>query len=203
MEKPVKYNGYKGKRYWEGGSDITTKQTYDLQGNILYSTQPSSSAYSGVGWTGRTETWTASDLPVPSGSTIEKVLLYVSYNWDTTPGGVPSWTATFNSNSLTNGTLYTDKSNFGSYADYMYGLYVFDVTDQFNPAGNSLVMTPGTGNSNALYPSTLVVVYKNPAETRKQIFINEECDELAYNPTGYGTTLEEATAYAPFHWHGY
>ena len=111
---------------------------------------------------------------------------------------MPSWTAVFNSNSLTNGTLYTDKSNFGTYADYTYGLYVFDVTDQFNPAGNSLVMTPGTGNSNALYPSTLVVVYKNPAETRKQIFINEECDELAYNPTGYGTTLEEATAYAPF-----
>ena len=48
VEKPVKYNGYKGKRYWEGGSDITTKQTYDLQGNLLYSTQPSSSAYAGV-----------------------------------------------------------------------------------------------------------------------------------------------------------
>ena len=198
VEKPVKYNGYKGKRYWEGGSDITTKQTYDLQGNLLYSTQPSSSAYAGVNWTGRTETWTASDLPIPSGSTIEKVLLYVSYNWDITPGGLPSWTAIFNSNSLTNGTLYTDKSNFGTYANHTYGLYVFDVTDQFNPTGNSLVMTPGTGNSNALYPSTLVVVYKNPAETRKQIFINEECDELAYNPTGYGTTLEEATAYAPF-----
>jgi PKD repeat protein len=195
--KPVKYNGYKGKRYWEGGSDITTKETYDLQGNLLYSAQPSS-AYNGVGWTGRTETWTAADLPIPSGSTVEKALLYVSYNWDTTPGGVPKWTASFNGNKLANGTLYTDKSNFGTYANYTYGLYVFDVTDRFNTAGNSLVMTPDSGNSNALYPSTLVVVYRNSNETRKQIFINDECDELAYSLTGYGTTLEEATAYAPF-----
>ncbi|WP_155396543.1 PKD domain-containing protein [Methanosarcina barkeri] len=197
VDKPVKYNGYKGKRYWEGGSDITTKETYDLQGNLLYSTQPSS-AYKGVKWTGRTETWTASDLLIPSGSTVEKALLYVPYNWDTNPGGVPKWTATFNGNTLANGTLYTDKSNFGSYANYTYGLYVFDVTDQFDTAGNSLIMAPDSENSNALYPSTLVVVYRNSNETRKQIFINDECDELAYSPTSYGTTLEEATAYAPF-----
>ncbi len=197
VDKPVKYNGYKGKRYWEGGSDITTKEAYDLQGNLLYSTQPSS-AYKGVGWTDRTETWTASDFSIPNGSTVEKVLLYVSYNWDTTPGGVPKWTATFNGNTLTNGTLYTDKSNFGTYANYTYGLYVFDVTDQFNTAGNSLILTSASGNSNALYPSTLVVVYRDPNETMKQIFINDECDELAYSPTSYGTTLEEATAYAPF-----
>ncbi|AKB51197.1 cell surface protein [Methanosarcina barkeri str. Wiesmoor] len=197
VDKSVKYNGYKGKRYWEGGSDITTKETYDLQGNLLYSTQ-SSSAYKGVKWANRTETWTASDLLIPSGSTVEKAVLYMSYNWDTTSGGVPKWTATFNGNTLANGTLYTDKSNFGSYANYTYGLYVFDVTDQFNTAGNNLTMTPDSENSNALYPSTLVVVYRDSNETRKQIFINEECDELAYSPTSYGTTLEEATAYAPF-----
>jgi PKD repeat protein len=194
--KTVKYNGYKGKRYWEGGSDITTKETYDLHGNLLFSTQPAS-AYSAVGWTGRTETWTSSDLPIPSGATIEKALLYVSYNWDTTSGGVPAWTATFNGNSLTNGTLYTDRSNFGPYADQMYGLYTFDVTDQFNPSGNNLILTPGSDNKNALYPSTLVVIYRNPAESRKQIFINSECDELGYSELSYGTTSEEATAYAP------
>uniref|UniRef100_UPI000A941892 CARDB domain-containing protein n=1 Tax=Methanosarcina barkeri TaxID=2208 RepID=UPI000A941892 len=37
--KPLRYNGYKGKGiYWEGESNITTKHTYDLQGNLLYST---------------------------------------------------------------------------------------------------------------------------------------------------------------------
>ncbi|AAM07055.1 PKD domain-containing protein [Methanosarcina acetivorans] len=203
--KPLRYNGYKGKGiYWEGGSNITTMHTFDLQGNLLYSTQPDS-AYQPVGWESRTETWTASDLPVPDGSTIEKAFLYVAYNWDQTPGGYPWLNINFNGNALDNGnistgngTIYRDWSNFGAYADYEYGLCVYDVTDKFSSAGNSLVMTPVGENKNALYPSTLVVVYGNDNETRKQIFINEECDELAYSLTGYGTTPEEATAYAPF-----
>jgi PKD repeat protein len=195
--KSVKYNGYKGKRYWEGGSDVTTRQTFDLKGDLIYFTQPLS-AYKSLGWTGRTETWNENDLPVPDGSTVEKALLYVPYNWDTTPGGVPNWTATFNDIPLTDGTLYTDKSNFGGYANNIYGLYVFDVTAQFKTGSNSLIMKSGTGNSNALYPSTLVVIYSDPSETRKQIFINEECDELGYSELILGTTLEEATAYVPF-----
>ncbi|AAM05160.1 DUF3344 domain-containing protein [Methanosarcina acetivorans] len=203
--KPLRYNGYKGKGiYWEGGSNITTMHTFDLQGNLLYSTQPDS-AYQPVGWESRTETWTASDLPVPDDSTIEKVLLYVAYNWDQTPGGYPWLNIDFNGYILDNGnistgngTLYRDWSNFGAYADYEYGLCVYDVTDKFSSAGNSLVMTPVGENKNALYPSTLVVVYGNDNETRKQIFINEECDELGLSASSYGTTPEEATAYAPF-----
>nr|WP_048065210.1 DUF3344 domain-containing protein [Methanosarcina acetivorans] len=203
--KPLRYNGYKGKGiYWEGGSNITTMHTFDLQGNLLYSTQPDS-AYQAVGWESRTETWTASDLPVPDGSTIEKAFLYVAYNWDQTPGGYPWLNINFNGNTLDNGnistgngTLYRDWSNFGSYADYEYGLCVYDVTDKFSSAGNSLVMTPVGENKNALYPSTLVVIYGNENETRKQIFINEECDELGLSASSYGTTPEEATAYAPF-----
>ncbi|AKB29120.1 cell surface protein [Methanosarcina siciliae T4/M] len=210
--KPLRYNGYKGKGiYWEGGSNITTKHTFDLQGNLLYSTQPDS-AYKSVGaWgSGRTETWTASDLPVPSGSTIEKVFLYFAYNWDQTAGGYPWLNLSFNGNiiengnlSTGNGNLYRDWSNFGAYADYEYGLCVYDVTDRFSSSGNSFVTTPYDGDNTlygkvALYPSTLVVVYRNANETRKQIFINEECDELGLSASSYGTTSEEATAYAPF-----
>ena len=198
--KSVKYNGYKGKGlYWEGGSNITTKQTYDLRGDLIYSTQ-SDSAYKSVGWSTRTETWSSSDLPLPKGATLEKVLLYISYNWDTTPGGVPDVVATFNGKGIDPGTPYTDKSNFGGYGDYKYGLYPgIDVTELFNTAGNNtLTLTPNSKNSNAIYPSTLVVLYKDSSATRKQIFINEECDELAVSESSYGTTAEEATAYAPF-----
>jgi len=205
--KPLRYNGYKGKGiYWEGESNITTKHTYDLQGNLLYSTQPDTS-YKAVGWTGRTETWTADELPIPSGSTIEKAFLYFAYNWDQTPGGYPWLNLNFNGNTIENGnlstgngTLYRDWSNFGGYADYEYGLCVYDVTDKFNEAGNSLVTNPygSSYNKVALYPSTLVVVYRDSNETRKQIFINEECDELGVSESSYGTTPEEATAYAPF-----
>lgn len=198
--KPVKYNGYKGKGiYWEGGSNITTQKTYDLNGNVIYYTQPSS-AYKGVGWTTRTETWTAANLPIPSTATIENVWLYFSYNWDQTSGGLPNLVTTFNGNTITLGTPYMDYSNFGTYSDYEYGLYpAVDVTSLFvRDADNTLLTTPGTGNANALYPSTLVVVYSDPSETRKQIFINEECDELGVSDSSYGTTLAEATAYAPF-----
>jgi PKD repeat protein len=165
----------------------------------VYSSQ-SASAYKPVGWTTRTETWAASDFSaIPSGAAIEKVWLYVSYNWDTTPGGVPNITTTFNNNPISLGIPYTDQSNFGSFASYKYGLYpAIDVTSLYNASGNTLGMTPNAGNSNALYPSTLVVIYSDAGSTRKQIFMNEEVDNLATSQSSYGTTLEEATAYAPF-----
>ena len=198
-DKPLKFNGYKGKRYWEGKSDITTKCTFDLNGDIVYYTQPES-AYRGVGWTSRTETWTATNLPVPAGATIEKAFLFISYNWDSTPGGVPIIEATFNSNPITLSTPYTDQPNFGFYGSYKYGLYpAVDVTRLYNPnMDNILTITAGTGNSNAIYPSTLVVIFSDSSKTRKQVFINEECDTLAYSESSYGTTMTEATAYAPF-----
>ncbi|MDK2975079.1 MAG: hypothetical protein PWP08_1450, partial [Methanofollis sp.] len=198
--KSVKYNGYKGKGiYWEGGSNITTQHTYDLRGDVVSFTQPDS-AYKAVGWTDRTETWTTGDLPIPAGATVEKAWLFFSYNWDQTAAGVPNLTATFNGNTIALGTPYMDMSNFGAYADYEYGLYpAVDVTSHFVRDGdNTLVTTPNDGNRNALYPSTLAVVYSDSSATRKQIFINEECDELGYSANSYGTTMEEATAYAPF-----
>ena len=206
VSKAVRYNGYKGKGiYWAGadnGGNITTRQTLDLNGDIVYYTQPDS-AYRGVGWTTRTETWTAADLPIPEGATVEKALLFFSYNWDQTPGGFPNLETTFNGNTIDLGTPYRDWSNFGAYADYEYGLYpAYDVTGIFNMNGdNTLLTNPGNGGADnrlALYPSTLVVIYSDPAETRKQIFINEEFDYLGVSQSSYGTTMEEATAYVPF-----
>jgi len=200
--KPLKYNGYKGKRYWDGGSDITTKHVFDLRGDIVYYTQPST-FYKGVGWTDRTETWTAANLPIPDGATVEKVLLFFSYNWDQTDGGYPNLITTFNGNTINLGTPYRDWSNFGAYADYEYGLYpAVDVTSLFVKNGeNTLITNPGNGgadNKVALYPSTLAVIFSDPTMTRKVIYINEECDELGVSLSSYATTMEEATAYAVF-----
>ena len=202
----VRYNGYKGKRYWTDASDIDTVRTYEGNGNMSYFTQPSTS-YKSTKWTTRTETWTTGDLYVPASATIIDARLYISYNWDNTttanPDAPPAFTATFNTNPLSLGTPYTDKSNFGDYGDKEYGLFSINVTNYYNRnSDNNLVMTADpSGYTQALYPSTLVVIYSDLNETYKQIFVNEECDELAVADTTthkYGTTEEEATAYAPF-----
>ena len=197
--KPIYYNGYKGKLYEYNGNNTTTQHIYDLHGGIVYYTQPDS-AYQGVGWTSRTESWTSDNLPIPANASVVQALLYVDYNWDTTPGGQPSWTTTFNGVSIpiTPGNPYIDQSNFGAYANYKYGLYMYDITSLFSRSGNTLTMTPQTSNSQALYPSTIVVIYSDPSATRKQIFINEECDELLLSQSTYGTNLTEATAFVPF-----
>ena len=58
-----------------------------------------------------------------------------------------------------------------------------------------------TGYTQALYPSTLVVVYEDGDEAVRYIMINEGCDELAvtgFPNYNYNVTAEEATTYETF-----
>ncbi|HRU80427.1 MAG TPA: DUF3344 domain-containing protein [Methanolinea sp.] len=198
----VAYNGYKGKRFWAGASDVTTKKTFDLHGNLLYSPGDSTYRSGGVGasaWNDYTVTWTAADLPVPSGATIREARLYVPYTWDNTNEVPDRFSATFNGHLLPDDTLYTDKSNFGGYANHVYGLLAYDVTPYFTTGGNSVVIHKDAETSNlAMYGLTLAVVYEKADEPRRQIFMNEEFDLLGADENNYATTPEEATAYVPF-----
>jgi len=200
--KTVKYNGYKGKRYWTGASDVTTKKTFDLRGGILYSAGDStyhSGGVSGGGWSSYTVTWTAGDLPLPAGATVREARLYVPYTWDDT-GQIPDhFHLSFNGVALTPQNHYEDRSNFGGYPNHDYGLLTYDVTALFNPAGNTASLAKDDVNTNvAMYGLTLAVVYEDASATRKQIFLNEEFDILGADATNYATTPEEATAYVPF-----
>jgi len=192
----VVYNGYKGKRFWSGASDIETKHTYSGNINMVYYNQTPAS-YASTSWTTRSEVWTTTNLPVPGD--VVAAWLYISYNWDNS-GGTPDFTAKFNDEDLNLGTPYTDKSNIGTYGSKLYGLFAVNVTDYYNKnIDNYLNMTRGDDNQ-ALYPSTLVVIYSS-GSTNREIIINEECDELAVADTTthkYGTTEDEATAYAAF-----
>ncbi|WP_255333029.1 DUF3344 domain-containing protein, partial [Methanocalculus taiwanensis] len=193
------YNGYMGK-WMYGGDNSTTVLLFEGYGNITYYTQPEG-AYKGIGWTERTEIWSPTDLPIPAGAGIKEARLYISYTWDSTPGGVPNISVSFNNQQITLADPYTDQSNMGNYGEMKYGLFSVNVTEQFNDLDeNILVMTANNGNSQALYPSTLAVIYTDNAETKKQIFINEECDLIGYSATAatYQTTQVEATTYAPF-----
>ena len=80
--RSVLYNGYKGKIYWEGGSNVTTVRTYDLRGDIVHSfgnSQYMSGSFGSEGWTNYTVTWTGDDLPLPAGATVRDAWLYVPY----------------------------------------------------------------------------------------------------------------------------
>jgi hypothetical protein len=192
-ETSVYYNGYKGKRY-TNGSDLNTQTTFEGRLGILYST--GNAMYQSAGWTNYSVNWTSSHLSIPKGSIIKYARLYQAYTWDQTPGGTPIWTLSFNGTNLTPINSYSDRKSYGTY-DYPSGLMVYDVTNLFNTAGNNLVITPGTGNNNALYGSYLLLIYQNSSETYKKILINDQCD-LLYSGTTRHVTNEEATTYGNF-----
>ena len=200
-DKVVTYNGYKGKRYWTGG-DITTRKTFELKGGLVYSFGDSvyrSGSFGGSGWTTNTMTWSSDDLPVPANATVKQVVLYAPYTWDNT-NEIESISLTFNGDAKTRGNWYNDKSNFGSYAEYVYGLVTYDVTSSYKKnAQNTATFSRGSSDAKlSMYGCTLAVVYEDTGSYRKQIFINEGFDLLGADESGYATTPEEATAYVPF-----
>lgn len=186
----VYYNGYKGKR-WTDGNDInTTAGPYEGQINMTCS--PGNSAYNSAGWTAKTWSWTTSDLLIPDGATIVDARLYQGYTW----GDNPLWTMTFNGTTVTPVATYTDRKGYGDY-NVPQGLVVYDVTDEFDPAGNSMTITPEPGNNAAIYGAYLIVVYEHADEKERKIWINDEMDSL-YAGTERSVSNEEATAYANF-----
>jgi PKD repeat protein len=200
-DKVVTYNGYKGKRYWDG-MDITTRKTFDLKGGLVQSFGNSvyrSGSFGGSGWTTNTMTWSPDDLPLPENATVKQAVLYAPYTWDNT-NEIETLSLSFNDASATRGGWYHDKSNFGVYADYVYGLVTYDVTSLFKKnAENTATFSRGSSEAKfSMYGCTLAVVYEDNESSRKQIFFNEGFDLLGADETGYATTPDEATAYVPF-----
>jgi len=192
LDLTVYNNGYKGKR-WTDGSDLTTQATFDGHYDVVYSA--GNTAYAGAGWTEPTFSWTTGDLPIPAGATVVDARLYQGYTYNKM-GLDPAFTMTFNGATVTPEATYQDIKGFGSYS-YPYGMYVYDVTSEFDPDGNSMTITPETGNNYGIYGAYLVVVYEDPSAGRKAIWINEEFDML-YSRPSYSVNDAEATAYALF-----
>lgn len=205
---PVSFNGYKGKALYGGpGGNVTTHYTYDLRGGLVHSFGDSyyrSGSFSG-GWTTYDVTWNGTQPLVPANATIRAVRLYLPYTWDF-PNEIRGYdmpnnvTVTFNGNAITYQDWYWDRGNFGEWGSYTYGLLSYDVTSLYQKnATNTLhFVRGGEMDKLSLYGMTLAVVYDNPAETRKQIFLNEEFDLLGADPTNYRTTEAETLAYVPF-----
>jgi len=208
----VKYNGYKGKRYWSGGNDVITRQTYDLHGGLEYSRGDSvyrSGSFGDGGWLSYTVNWKDTEPTIPSGATIKAAYLYVPYTWDNENIAPDHTFIDFNGQRVSRTSWYTDRSNFGVYSDYAYGLLKYDVTSLYkkNEANNAVFTRENPDYPDpakaavytkiSMYEFFLVVVYEDSDSTRKQIFINDNFDLLGASAE-YGTTSKEATAYVPF-----
>ena len=198
LDTTVVNNGYKGKRY-TGGEDINTWDTFELNGNLIYSLGDSYylSSYSYPDWTEYNAGWDAIELPIPGTATIETARLFVPYTWDKT-GGIDTYVAmSFNDNLQTLDVHYSDEKGWGT--SYPYGMLVYDVTADFDTSGNIANLTnscPG-GDNVSMRGMLLVVVYADDSEPERTIIMNEEFD-LLYGGAAQCTTPEEATAYAPF-----
>jgi len=196
-------NGYKGKRY-TGGEDITTWKTFELHGNLVYSVGDSYylSSYSYPDWAMYTVNWTAGDLPVPTGATVEEARLYVPYCFDYQSDMPDNLSLKFNENAQMLEKHYTDRKSHGSW-DYPYGMLAYNVTDDFDTSGNIANLTnlnPKCGEQKtvSIRGMLLVVVYADECELpQRKLFVNEGFD-LLYGGASKCTTPEEATAYAPF-----
>ena len=205
---PVTFNGYKSKAlYSDNGGNVTTKYTYDLHGGIVHSFGDSyyrSGSFSG-GWTDYDVTWNSTQPLVPANATVREVRLYLPYTWDypnetrgyDMPGNV---TVTFNGNTITRQDWYWDRGNFGEWGLYTYGLMTYDVTSLYQKNTTNVLHFTRSGvmDKLSLYGMTLLVVYDDPAASRKQIFVNEEFDLLGADYANYKTTEAEAVAYVPF-----
>jgi hypothetical protein len=189
-------HGLKGKTY-TGGENITTKMTYDLNGNLVYSVGDSEYMSGYNFWTHYTANWTAAQLPIPGTATVVEARLYAIYTWDKANVMPDNVSMSFNGvNQEPEEKHYWDKKGFGGY-NLPYGMLAYDVTSDFDPSGNSadLTKTPSTTQV-SMRGMLLVVVYEDAGEPQRLIFVNEEFDNL-YGKASYCTTPDEATAWAP------
>lgn len=195
VEKTIKNNGYKGKRFTDG-EDIATRDVFTLHGGLLYSSGNSVYKSGSGGWTDYSSSWVGSDLPLPGEASVREARLYIPYTYDKSdilPGGV---TFTFNGANVPYSAHYQDRKDWGS-SNYPYGLLVYNVTSGFLTTGNTATLTKPSGDQVSFRGMILVVIYEDPTAPERILFLNEEMD-LLYGGSSYSTTPEEATAHAPF-----
>ena len=197
LDTTVVNNGYKGKTY-TGGENITTRKTFDLNGDLVYSAGDSYylSAYYNKHWTEYSVNWTASDLPVPAAATVVDARLYIPYTYDKANVMPDNVSLDFNGITQPRDVHYFDAKMYAT--SYPYGTLAYNVTDAFNADGNiaNLTNSHSGGGNVSMRGMMLVMTYEDASEPRRQIFVNEGFD-LLYGGSGQCTTPDEATAWAP------
>ena len=184
----ILYNGYLGKDYAYPNANPQLRE-FTFNGNVQVLTQ-AVETYMGGSATSRTDVFS---VDIGEGESVEKALLYVSYNWDkAATGDFNAWTTTFNGQEISPLSSYRDQINLGgASASYGYGLVVYDVTNKVVNDDNTFVLERETGNA-AVYPSSLIVMINKPSGSSKTVYIMEEADLLSKT---YNRNLEASCTY--------
>jgi hypothetical protein len=188
--------------FYTTGQNMSTWRNYTLNGCLVYSMGNSyyKSGSDLPPWTAYDVTWTAKQPGVPAAATVKEARLYMIYTWEVDENVIPgNVSLTFNGNLTPLDAHYEDRKGFGTASyDNPYGMLAYNVTADYNKNGvNTASLTNSIGGYVSMRGAVLMLVYENPLEPVKQIFINEGFDYL-YGNSGatHGSTCEEATAWA-------
>ncbi|MFA5415070.1 MAG: DUF2341 domain-containing protein, partial [Methanoregula sp.] len=158
-------DSWTGGRYYNG-VDLETK--YYAEGHVGVAISNGNTAYGGGN-----PTYTAADLPIPANATIKVAHLCLAWTWY---GYAPYQNVTFNGHEISAPIVHYDDGNDGQ--------DIYDVTAYFVPnATNTATIIDGPS---ANYGRTLVVIYEEPSQLYRQIWLNEGFDILYHDPAvGY------------------
>ncbi|WP_406533870.1 DUF3344 domain-containing protein [Methanobrevibacter sp.] len=188
---PVLYNGYLGNdlAYPCGEYELFFSET--ITGDIKIDTKDEDTYLERTDLT-RTDVWS---VTLPGNSDLVKAYIYVPYNYfipnyhllinDSVPEDKNMFNVTFNGKKIDNDNIkfYRDQSNLGNYAEYGYGLLVYDVTDLIKTGENTFILNK-KDTYPAVSPSTLIYLYNTTSSsTLKEIYLSNGVDllENSYN----------------------
>ncbi|TFH47052.1 MAG: DUF3344 domain-containing protein [ANME-2 cluster archaeon] len=182
---------------WGYGGDepLTNYKSGEVVGDLIYTF--GDSAYLG-GYNNPWSTYTVnfnlgSDVNQISGGvegvggTVQEARLYMYYTWYRTPLGWPAdpeqkLTMTFDGNPISTDVKYEDTCGFGTYADYKYGTFVYDVTSYVtgDDAYQAILTNDNTDDTHAtgIYGMALLVIYEDGSKSLKEYHIAEGYDLL-------------------------
>ena len=169
----VLYTGYLGHDLEYPASNGTVVRTVNFTGDIIIM---SAGKYRSVY---KTDSSAVYELNY-TGDVVE-AYLYIPYNWDHNPNmeDYKTWNVTFNNQTITPiGSEIIDKANIGGYANYAYGLTVYNITDLVQKGNNTFYLQKL--KYCALYPTSLVLFTNdsNNKNTVKTAYMIDNTDIL-------------------------
>ena len=186
IDIPILYNGNLGKDLAYPAGGIESFFNAVVTGGIEIDIKDDSTYMTGDTMLNRTDVW---NVNLAENSDIVKAFVYVAYNW-CDPSHVTEspdmFNTSFNGVKLVPVAFYRDQGNLGGYAQYGYGVLVYDVTDLITKSGNNTFVLNKTYKYPAVYPSTLIYMYNTTGSPYiKEIYISNGADLLAESSTTF------------------